>query len=247
MTALVPRVVLALGLTLLFACERGGAASEQGGAAPGDESGLRGAPIEPPFAVEGDLDGLLLVWFDEEGPHRASSRDEVPEEHREYVRVDSLRAAPDERLDAELVYVADIRAATEGGPYVVRTVRRDAYDALVDEAHGVAPLGALDEPDPIEGAGVPATGAAAHATSEVVIYGADWCQACQASARFFTSRGVPFIEKNVEQDPAARAEMTRKAQAAGVRPSGIPVIDFRGTILTGFDQRRLEALIAADG
>ncbi len=241
------RVVLALGLTLLFACERSGAASDPSGDAVGDESSLGGAPIEPPFAVEGDLDGLLLVWFDEEGPHRASSRDEVPEEHREYVRVDSLRAAPDERLDAELVYVADIRTATEDGPYVVRTVRRDAYDALVDEAQGVAPLGALNAPDPIDEPSEPAPGAAAHANSEVIIYGADWCQACQASARFFTSRGVPFIEKNVEQDPAARAEMTRKAQAAGVRPSGIPVIDFRGTILTGFDQRRLETLIAAGG
>ncbi|RLB56872.1 MAG: hypothetical protein DRJ42_02075 [Deltaproteobacteria bacterium] len=250
MTLRVARVVLALGLALLFACERSGSASEQGGAGA-DESGLAGAPIEPPFAVEGDLDGLLLVWFDEAGPHRASSRDEVPEAHREYVRVDSLRAAPDERLDAELVYVADIRTATEAGPYVVRTVRRDAYDALVDEAQGVAPLGALNPPEPTEETGEetgePAPGAAAHAASEVIIYGADWCQACRASARFFTSRGVPFIEKNVEQDPAARAEMTRKAQAAGVRPSGIPVIDFRGTILTGFDQRRLEALIAAGG
>jgi hypothetical protein len=41
--------------------------------------------------------------------------------------------------------------------------------------------------------------------------------------------------------------MQTKARRAGVRPSGIPVIDFRGTILTGFDQARLDSLIQAGG
>ena len=56
------------------------------GARPSDESGEKALAaaepaeaITPPFAVSGELDGLLLVWFDAEGPHPASRRSEVPE------------------------------------------------------------------------------------------------------------------------------------------------------------------------
>jgi glutaredoxin len=207
-----------------------------------EASGLEGAPIEPPFEVAGDLEGLLLVWFDEEGPHTASTRDEVPEAHREFVRVDDLSVPPDERLDPEFVYVADLRTSREGGNFAVHQVRRDAFDAMVDEAQGVE---RPREPEAVAAADPPPSDPNTDvADADVVIYGADWCNACRATARFFRSRGVPFVEKNVERDSQARAEMQQKAQAAGVRPTGIPVIDFRGTILTGFDQRRLEQLIA---
>jgi glutaredoxin len=222
----------------LAACDHAGTSEEAS-----ELSGLEGAPIEPPFEVKGDLDGLLLVWFDEEGPHTAASRDEIPEEHREHVRVDDLSVPPDERLDPEFVYVADLRTALEGGSFAVHQVRRDAYDGMVDEAQGIEAR--PREPEAVAAADPPPSDPSAEgADADVVIYGADWCNACRATARFFRSRGVPFVEKNVERDSRARAEMQQKAQAAGVRPTGIPVIDFRGTILTGFDQRRLEQLIA---
>lgn len=238
--AMFPRLVVSFAIfaVALAGCDHAGASEEDS-----EESGLEGAPIEPPFEVKDELEGLLLVWFDEEGPHTAASRNEIPEAHREFVRVDDLSVPPDERLDPEFVYVADVRNPLEGGSYAVRQVQRDAYDAMVDEAQGIAPrpegrevVAAADPPrDPGPQDGV---------SEDVVIYGADWCNACQATARFFRSRGVAFVEKNVERDSQARAEMQQKAQAAGVRPTGIPVIDFRGTILTGFDQRRLEQLIA---
>ena len=40
--------------------------------------------------------------------------------------------------------------------------------------------------------------------------------------------------------------MRGAAGAAGVSPSGIPVIDFRGTIIAGFDQPALERAIRAN-
>ncbi len=235
-----PRVAFVLlALTVpSAACDHAGTSDDEI-----EQTGLEGAPIEPPFEVKGDLEGLLLVWFDEEGPHTAATRDEVPEAHRQHVRVDDLSIPPGERLDPEFVYVADLRTSLEGGSYAVHQVRRDAYDAMVDEAQGVAPR---DEEAEAVAAGdpPPSDPNADVADADVIIYGADWCHACKSTARFFRSRGVPFVEKNVERDSQARAEMQQKAQAAGVRPTGIPVIDFRGTILTGFDQRRLEALIA---
>src|SRR5690606_10354384 len=71
------------------------------------EIAAEGEPVEPPFEVRGEAEGLLLVWFDEEGLHTASRRSEIPEAHRDAVRVDDLSLAPEERLDPELVYVAD--------------------------------------------------------------------------------------------------------------------------------------------
>ncbi len=178
--------------------------------------------VDAPFEVSDSAEGLLLTWYDDEGPHRAESRDEIPEESRENVRVDSLQLPPDER-DPDAVFVADLRSAGQGGDYPVRRFTRIAFDALLDEAT-----------EPVE---------VAVAASDVIIYGASWCGACRSAARYFTRRGVAFEEKDIEREPGAREEMQRKARAAGLRPSGIPVIDFRGTILTGFNQRRIDDLI----
>jgi glutaredoxin len=72
---------------------------------------------------------------------------------------------------------------------------------------------------------------------------ASWCGACKAAAKYLRSRDVPFVEKDIEKDRAAASEMQAKAQAAGKTPRGVPVIDFRGTILLGFDQQALSTLI----
>jgi hypothetical protein len=37
--------------------------------------------------------------------------------------------------------------------------------------------------------------------------------------------------------------MQRKASAKGLHPTGVPVIDYHGELLMGFDQRRLSQLI----
>ena len=208
-----------------LACE-GEEASESETAADGEEAELdtEGEAVTPPFEVKGDCDGLLLVWFDDEGPHSATSRDEIPEAHRERVRVDSLSLAPEDRLDPAFVYVADLRAPGEAGRYPVRKLPREAFESLIDRA-------APSEP-------------AATASADVIIYGADWCGACRSTAAFLRERNVPFVEKNVERDPQAQAEMQQKCRRAGISPNGIPVIDFRGTILTGFDPARLASLIA---
>jgi glutaredoxin len=195
-------------------------------AAPADPV-AQAAPTAPPFAVRGDAEGLLLVWYDEAGAaHAAGRRSEVPEASRARVRVDSLELAPEQRLDPAFVYVADLRQAGTDGSYQVRKVQRDAFEASMLKAP------AADN-----------SAAVAH-SDDVIIYGASWCGACKQAARYFSQKGVPFIEKDIEKEPAARGEMMRKAKAQGVSTSGIPVIDVRGTLLGGFDPGRVERLLA---
>jgi glutaredoxin 3 len=192
---------------------------------PASPAAEAGRPVAPPFAVRGELDGLLLVWFDQQGLHTAKRRSDIPEARRAHVRVESLSVAPSQRLDPEHVYVADLRAAGADGSYSVRSHSRAWFDAQVDGAR-------------------PAAEASAHqADTGVTIYSASWCGVCRAAKAYFRSRNVPFVEKDVEKDADANNEMQRKAHAAGKRPTGVPVIDFHGHLMLGFDQATLDRLI----
>jgi glutaredoxin len=206
--------------------------NEAGGSARGAEAASKpaqeapGQAVEPPFAVRGELDGLLLVWFDAAGVHTASKRSEIPEASRALVRVDSLAVAPDHRLDADHVYVADVRAPGKDGSYAVQMRERAWFDAQVDKA----------KPPPT-------VQASTLGASDVVIYKASWCSVCRSAAKYLREQHVPFVEKDVEKDPAAQAEMLDKAHKKGLTPTGVPVIDFRGEIMLGFDQPRISQLI----
>jgi glutaredoxin len=222
-----------LGLALITAqlggCGGEGASESSSGESAQASAESAGEIVTPPFAVRGDADGLLLTWFDHEGPHTAASRHEIPEERRGEVRVDSLEIPPDER-DPEHVFVADLREPGDDGRYVVRRLPRDAFDRRV-ETFG----------DVLEGGGPESTGEVA--SSDVVVFGASWCGACRETEAYLRGRGIPFVERDIEREPGAREDMQRRAAAAGVSPRGIPVIDFRGRIIQGFDRQALDRAI----
>jgi glutaredoxin len=219
------RSLVWLVLSLTLACgnpEPGSRAAE----ALAEKASALGEVVRPPFDVKGDADGLLLVWYDDHGDaHPASKRDEVPEASRARVRVDALELAPDQRLDPASVYVADLRAPGSDGSYQVRRVGRDAFEASL----------ASVKPE-----------LAQASASSVIIYGASWCGACKQAAQFFTRKGVPFEEKDIEKEPAARSEMLAKAKAQGVNTGGIPVIDVKGTLVGGFNAARIDQLLATN-
>jgi glutaredoxin len=217
---------LCCGAVLLFACGNPAPTRPVGDPGPADPL-AQAAPATPPFAVSAEAEGLLLVWYDESGgAHAAARRSDVPEASRARVRVDSLEIAPEQRLDPAYVYVADLRQARADGSYEVRKVLRDTFESAMAKAPAA--------PEP--------TAAAAH--SDVIIYGASWCGACRQAARYFSQKGVPFVEKDIEKEPGARGEMLKKAKAQGVSTSGIPVIDVRGTLLGGFDPRKVDRALA---
>lgn len=194
------------------------------------QSKLEGEEVKPPFAVQGEAEGLLLVWFDEQGPHIATKRSEIPEAHRQRVRVDSNRVSPEQRLDPEFVYVADLSKAGKDSRYTVRKLPRAQFEAWIDAAQSGSEEAQATE-------GIDGDGA------DVVLYRTSWCGACKAAEAFLRSKGVAFTAKDIERDPAARSQMQQKCQAAGRRCDGVPVIDFAGNILTGFSEAQLELLI----
>ena len=185
-----------------------------------------GEVVKAPFDVRGDAKGMLLVWFDEEGTHTAMARNEIPKERRQYVRVQPLspklrKKVKDQRILQEgYLYLADLRKPGKGGSYPIRKIKREAFEALVDK----------------EGATL--------GSDEVIVYSASWCGACRSTVQYLQSEGVSFVEKDIEKEPGARAEMQKKLEQIGSRGGGIPVIDFRGTVIQGFDKGTLAKLIS---
>jgi glutaredoxin len=69
----------------------------------------------------------------------------------------------------------------------------------------------------------------------VVIYGASWCAACAAAKAYMARRAIPFVERDVEEDPsAARARDAALASVGLGQTKSLPVIDVRGTVTIGF-------------
>ena len=78
----------------------------------------------------------------------------------------------------------------------------------------------------------------------MIIYGASWCGPCHQAAAYLKRRGIHFVEKDIEEDGNAAREMRSKLSNAGMRGGSIPVIDVRGKLLVGFDERAVDRALA---
>ena len=77
------------------------------------------------------------------------------------------------------------------------------------------------------------------------IYGASWCKPCHDTAKYLKQRGVTVVDKDIDENPVAAAEMRQKLARAGRSGSSIPVIDLMGQILVGFSPMALDQAIEA--
>jgi glutaredoxin-like YruB-family protein len=72
----------------------------------------------------------------------------------------------------------------------------------------------------------------------VTIYSTPTCPYCKLAKEFLKENKVAFTDVDVSADQAKAQEMIRKSGQMGV-----PVIDVDGTIIVGFDQKRLKAAL----
>lgn len=75
-------------------------------------------------------------------------------------------------------------------------------------------------------------------TVPITIYGADWCAFCHTAKGYFDKLGIPYVDKNIESDPATAQESVDKSGQ-----TGIPVIDIDGTIIIGFDKPKIDSIL----
>jgi glutaredoxin len=95
-------------------------------------------------------------------------------------------------------------------------------------------------------AGAPAA-VDAQAATPVILYGASWCEACGVAKRYMTWLHIPFVDRDVEEDPSAAGALAATMKASGLadHPYGLPVLDVRGTVMVGFSPCNLERAWAA--
>ncbi len=74
--------------------------------------------------------------------------------------------------------------------------------------------------------------------SEVIVYTTPTCHFCIAVKDFLKEKRVNYKEIDVSKDQTAAQEMINKSGQMGV-----PVIDFDGEIVIGFDEEKIESLI----
>jgi glutaredoxin 3 len=217
-------VALVIMITSLTACQKA--------APPAPPREIQASAL--PAIVVKQRDKLLFTYAAESGAFESAPQiDKVPEARRGWVRVVDLAVQPERRVDIELVYVADLRQPGKDGAYPYVVMSRGAFESA---ATARATQGATD-PAP---ARAPAVGGA---NAKVILYTTSWCPACRSARDYMSQKGIPFVEKDIEKDQAAAAELMQKAKAAGIPASGVPVIEVGGTLMQGFDAERLTALL----
>ncbi|WP_437776685.1 glutaredoxin domain-containing protein [Sorangium sp. So ce1097] len=206
------------------------------------------APAElPPLELRDDTANLMLTWIDEKGDTHVELRPaDVPAEGRSMVR-----AMLSDRTEGtrDVFYVADLTQKRPDGTYAVRSMPRREWESLLEKRRAehlakTAPPPAA--PGGSAGAGGPAgPGAPSQlAGVTVIIYGASWCKPCHQAADYLRAKGVASIVKDIEEDPAAAAEMQDKLAKSHQRGGSIPIIDVRGQILVGFSPHALDQALA---
>ena len=71
---------------------------------------------------------------------------------------------------------------------------------------------------------------------EVVIYTTQSCPHCRKALAHLDRRGVPYVNKDVENDRGAEKEYLEKGNGR----RGVPLIDVGGKILRGYSPRSLD-------
>jgi len=180
----------------------------------------------PPGPVVTDTSTTLLFSFvDAAGRVQAvPSVADVPEAVRGRVLVVDLDKTPEQRQAHRYAWFADLTAKGADGTYPVVVVSR--YDAASQQGGA----GAATLP--------PADGS-------VVVYSATWCGYCKKAKAWLTTNNVPFIERDVETTAGAQAELTGKLKASGVPGGGIPVVDWGGELVVGYDVAAFQRLLQA--
>lgn len=188
--------------------------------APGEPPADAAAPAPTLTVVTADRTDLLFRYRGADGEGTAQAIADVPEASRGRVQVVDLSQSPAQRRASGFVQVFDLRSAGADGRFRGELVPRAELDAK---------LAAVAE-------------AARPKAAKVTMYSASWCGVCNKARAFLTDKGVPFVEKDVDQDAAAAKRLADAGQGGSV-----PVFEVGGRWMKGFDAKRLMAMIRGTG
>lgn len=74
------------------------------------------------------------------------------------------------------------------------------------------------------------------ASGAIVVYEAAWCRVCDSARTYLDRRGLAYVARDIEMDPAAR-EAYRALGGSGA----LPLLRIGADTLTGFTPERMDA------
>ncbi len=228
----IPLVTL---LAALLACGPEKPPAPERPAVPAAGASADATATEAPILAAEPADAIL-TYAGERGTFKDTNKPaDVPEAARGLVRVTLLQGPepPPGR-----VWAANLRTPAPGGGYTLTTVERALFEEL---AAGQGLSSHVDKLAELP-AGLEAP-PAAPAESEVIVYKTDWCGVCKQLTAYLDRKGVKYVAKDIEKDPAAASELRAKSEQKHIKTGSVPVVDVRGELMVGFDRARLETLL----
>ena len=73
----------------------------------------------------------------------------------------------------------------------------------------------------------------------ITLYETSWCGYCRKTRHLLQKLDADFVSKDVEKDPRAAREARAKTGGGG----GVPVIDFAGVVVEGYDARQIRQIV----
>lgn len=192
-----------------------------------------------PVAIAADeLASLEVTYAADSGRFRvARGVGSVPRASRNLVRVTWPTADAGPAGDDGRVHVVDLTRPDGRGGYTTELVTPFAFEA---RALAYLPPGLSSPPTKDISVARVASEPAPH--DRIVVYGGN-DGASSRTVRYLRDRGTPFVAHNVDIDPDARRALSRLCGSLRIGANRVPVIDVRGRVLVGFDERRLAALL----
>lgn len=183
----------------------------------------------PSLSISLTEDDLIFRYFENGSIKVVTTFDDVPVDQRHAVYVDNLKVSPTERQSNQYLQRYDLSQPSEDKRYQGTPVLRSDLEAQLERLR----------PKPVAPKSKPTNAKApsqqVRAQAKVTLYSTQSCGYCKKARKFLTKNQIPFKEKDIEKSPASRKELQVKAQRAGVRVNGVPVLDVNGQIISGFN------------
>ncbi|MBN2693181.1 glutaredoxin family protein [bacterium] len=74
----------------------------------------------------------------------------------------------------------------------------------------------------------------------LIIYTTNSCSVCTELRKYLDTKKIPYIDKNLEENPYYQKELAIKAQQSDRTISGVPVLDINGVLYMGFQKKIID-------
>jgi len=193
--------------------------------------------------INENTENILYTYMDEKGQYVSVEKStDVPDPCRNDVIIINLNLPPEARQADVKVLVADLETR-DGLGFKLRLEDRASFEnsLKLKRKWRISPIR--------QQAQMPQSAGTAPQilpnSDEIILYGASWCGYCKQAKKYLHQKGVKFREEDIEKNPQASVEMQQKCAAAKIQCNGVPVIDFKGVMIPGFDRATIDRLIAS--